>query len=215
MKGLVLKDFYSLKKMWLSILILLGMLFFLGICLNNSSMLLGMMMGISAVFGMMMPLTCFSYDNLYHWDAFGLALPLKRSQIVLSRYFFSGIVIIAAACIAAIGGTLVVLFQNGSTEELRYTIFGSLAMGVVFASIILPLIYRFGPERGRLVMIILFLGIFGVSFLIGQMNPEWDFSLPQWLADSLWIILPLALAVLAVLSYMISCWIYEKKEIVS
>lgn len=172
-------------------------------------------MGISAVFGMMMPLTCFSYDNLYHWDTFGLALPLKRSQIVLSRYLFSGLVIIAAACIAAIGGTLVVLFQNGSTEELRYTIFGSLVMGVVFASIILPLMYRFGPERGRLVMIILFLGIFGVSFLIGQMNPEWDFSLPQWLADSLWILLPLTLAVLAVLSYMISCWIYEKKEIVS
>ena len=60
MKGLVLKDFYSLKKMWLSILILLGMLFFLGICLNNSSMLLGMMMGISAVFCMIITLTCFS-----------------------------------------------------------------------------------------------------------------------------------------------------------
>ena len=77
MKGLILKDFYSLKVYVKTLLVMVVIYALLGIFTDSPSMLSGLI----GVFCMILPVTSFSYDKYFKWEEFALSLPLRRTKI--------------------------------------------------------------------------------------------------------------------------------------
>ena len=80
---LVCKYLLCLRKSatsYLFVVVIYGLLTVVGVW--DSTILATVM----AVLVSMLPYSCFSYDNMAKWELYGLALPLRRSQIVLARY---------------------------------------------------------------------------------------------------------------------------------
>lgn len=87
MKGLILNDFLSMRKLLKSILFV----FFAFAAIwgfmdqPETGAIIICVMGISYLFNL------FTYDEYYHWDQYRSILPVTHKQIVLARYAAFGI----------------------------------------------------------------------------------------------------------------------------
>ncbi|MBY1477688.1 ABC-2 transporter permease, partial [Clostridioides difficile] len=89
-----------------------------------------------------------------------------------------------------------------------------LSISVCFGSLILPLIYKFGTERARLLMILCFL-VPTLALLVFKSILE-NISSPisiEIILNTLVYSLPFVAILLFVISYFISSKIYSKKEV--
>ena len=87
MKGLILKDLLLIKgnaRYILIFLVIFGL-----IALEGNDVLYF----IPAFISMMMFMTTFSYDEYNKWDAYAITLPIKKENIVLSKYVGSTILL--------------------------------------------------------------------------------------------------------------------------
>ena len=91
-------------------------------------------------------------------------------------------------------------------------------LGLLFAviflqSIIFPMIFKFGIEKGR---IILFVGVFGIGVLASLLFKNFKMNIPQnimmFLEDYWMFIIPIIMISMIFISYKISEKIYLKKE---
>lgn len=167
---------------------------------------------ILAVLFLMMPLTVFSYDESAKWDAYGLTLPVSRKQIVLSRYVLTLLMLAVGSLIGAVftyGITLLPGVEETSQGMLE-VIPVICGMGLIILAVVFPLIYKFGAEKGRYLMIAVFLLLMIVTLLFNQISGWKEQLLP------LLVFLPYAAPIVGLafmaISYWISCRIYENKE---
>ena len=218
MTGLILKDFLILRKSlrsYLSVLIVYAAIAFTGVWTAD---ILGVL---SVVTVMMLPMNVFAYDKQCQWDTYGLALPVSRTKTVAARY-----VCVLLLCLFSIGLTAifgVALFAVGRVEEpVEFMVTCSVMglMSVLVNAIMLPFLYKFGPERARM----MFLGIMGgivlliaaVLFPLGGL--EWlkslDLAEPT-LGQATIIPAIAALAGLALLavSFLLSRHFYGSKDV--
>ena len=123
----------------------------------------------SMMLALMMPITSIAYDERSKWDKYAAMLPYTQGQIVWSKYLLTYIYTL-------LGGGIIVLgtFLRGITtgaadwkETMEMTVLMGVAMLFVMA-IGLPVIYRFGSEKGRFAMIIV-MGI-GIGVALGIVN---------------------------------------------
>lgn len=147
MKGLMIKDFYNLKKQ-LALYVIIGVIYsIIGAVSTNEggTSFTGFIMVLSA----MLSVTAVSYDERAGFDKYGLTMPVSRKETVAAKYILGILFTIAGALIAAVIGFIF----RADTEEYAITI-GILA-GVCFLylSVLFPIIYKFGTERARFAII--------------------------------------------------------------
>lgn len=212
MKGLILKDLLNLKsnmKVMILFMILFGYMSSIGDG-NNSSFV-----GVIIVLCTTMIVSTFSYDDLNKWDSYVLTMPIKRNTIVLSKYLtmliFSLMGVIFSLIISIING----YFKNTLILSETLIITGLiLSISVCFASLILPLIYKFGTEKARLLMIASFLiptaALLGLKNLLERFNSNVSIDI---ILNTLVYCLPFIAILFFVISYFISTKIYCKKEV--
>ena len=182
MKALLLKDFYVLWKQMKAFLVLI-LLF---------SALPGSYNAIFAVtYAAMLPYSCVAYDERSKWDQLAAMMPYSNRDLVLSRYIL-GWIAGAGACLLSL------LLQEGFTLILHQDVYPDTLIASFFVclstlAITLPLIFRFGVERGRLIM---FLIIFLVCGSAGALSGIAD-SLSGTLPAPVWLIVPLSLVLTA------------------
>lgn len=164
MKGILYKD---LLLAWKNMkYLLLAFAFFALALVSQSPQSRAMMVGMYlCLVGVLTPLYTFSYDRAARWDVYARSLPLKRWQIVLSKYLLG---VLFFVCGLGLGGCLAVVVGFGSTAAQAGQLFASLAgmilVGLLILSIELPVFYRFGPEKARLIIILV---IFMLASLLG------------------------------------------------
>lgn len=206
MKGLIIKDLLTLKKSGKMIIALVVFYLIISFISKDASILAGM---ISILFAMF-PITALAYDERAKWDKYALAMPVSRDDMVISKYIL-GLML----CFA--GFLLNLLFQlvsgNWNIENLlaSVVIFG---VGIVFFSVIMPIMYRFGVEKGRIVMIVFVSIPFIIGIIInqfGDMSTRLEQAAARW-EDRLPIILPLIVLAIFIGSLLTSMHIYNKKE---
>lgn len=208
MIGLVCKDLLCLRKSatsYLFVVVIYGLLTVVGVW--DSTILATVM----AVLVSMLPYSCFSYDNMAKWELYGLALPLRRSQIVLALAF-------SAVLCCLFGGVTAALGQMEDWGLYLSSAIGALGFSVLLNAILLPLLYRFGAERAR----ILFFGVLGAIIAVGIAVLSF-FDVTGWLDGIEHVqwngMLPVvgfaavAAAVVLLFSYLISVGIYRKREL--
>lgn len=151
-------------------------------------------------------MSLFSYDEANHWEAYAAAVPNGRKAMVDARYLL------------AVGiGAVVLLFQLLVGVLTRSDQFGPALLYagafLVYAAVILPISYRFGGTRSRVVMIVV-VAVFSALVAMGATSLQ-IFSIGDPLAalPALPTLLPVTgLAVLA-LSHRLSRAIMERKEL--
>ena len=161
MKALLMKDCYVLwKQMRIFILILLVF------CLFNGSF--GSLFVV--VWSAMMPYTAMAYDERSKWGQLAAMLPYADREIVLSKYCFGYLAIAVAAGISLVLQTVLTAVWDRAAENLSplSSILLAICMGVGVLALTLPLMFRFGVEKGRLVMfLIIFLVCGGAGAVTG------------------------------------------------
>ncbi len=218
MTGLILKDLLILRKTLRSYLFML--IVYAGIAFTGvwSADIVGVLMVVMVV---MLPMNVFAYDKQAKWDTYGLALPVGRTKTVAARYLCVLLLCLLSVGLTAILG--VMLYAAGRVEEPVEFLVSCSVMGlmsVLVNAIMLPFLYKFGPERARM----MFFGIMGgiVLLVVAALFPlgglEWLKSLelaeptPAQAAAIPAIAAVAGLALLAV-SFLLSRHFYGSKDV--
>ena len=205
MKGLLLKDLLNLKS---TFKMLGAMIVFFAVAFLRE--------GNSFVFGIiilmfaMMVVTTISYDDLAKWDAYALTMPVTRKEMVLSKYLVMVLLNTLGAVLSLIIGIVGSFLMNQSFDLEILVIVGLVYLiAFIFGSVIIPLIYKFGTEKARLMLFLCALLPTALILLVEQL----DVPLPTTGNPWIYLILLVACSVIGViLSYLISLKIYTKKE---
>lgn len=207
MKGLLVKDLLVLRKYARTMAVFILVYIVVFSMLDSVDVISGMVTLVLA----MMSVATFSYDELAKWDRFGLTMPVSRKQVVASRYLVSLLFTVLGGVIT-LGFSLVSGFlrKTGDPAQSLLSAYAILSVAILFVSLILPFLYKFGPERGRLFMILVFL-LPSMLLLFFKDSLSAFFPSEAMLQQAFLFSLPVALAAL-LLSFWISCRIYEKKE---
>ena len=207
MKGLLIKDFLNLRKYGRSVILILAFYVLYGLMLDNANFIIGMIVLLFS----MMAITSFSYDDLAKWDKYALSLPVTRKEMVLSKYILATILSVVGALLALLATIGVSLINTpvSINEQLLIT-YALFATSIIFISILLPLIYKFGVEKSRIMMILVFAVPTAMVFVLSSIG----FQLPT--ESQLMMLLyasPIILIALYSISYFISYSVYKKKDL--
>ncbi|MBS5520811.1 MAG: ABC-2 transporter permease [Clostridiales bacterium] len=153
MGGIILTDFYTLKKQ-LSLCGILGLVY-LGIGVANHTA--WSMMAFMVLFATILPVNSFSSNDSCRWDVYANTLPVGRKDFVNAKFL---LIFILAGC-AFLCGVIAVMADNmihkAPLFEAIIVPFIAGACGLIYASIFVTLIFKFGMERARVFLVAAFL----------------------------------------------------------
>jgi ABC-type transport system involved in multi-copper enzyme maturation permease subunit len=207
MKGLVLKDLYNLKKYGKTVFLISGFFIMIIFMMGNADLFLGMIVLMLTLTS----ITSFAYDSQSGWEIYVSSLPVSRKEVVLSKYVLSLLLALTGGLVALLVGWVNGLIKNSSnfTESLVFS-YSLFAVAVFFISILLPLIYKFGEERSRLVVIAIVAVPTAIFLVLGQTGNV--VAPDEQTIRRLVIWSPLVLVACSVLSFAVSNAIYRGKE---
>lgn len=211
MTGLLIKDLKLLKNQrsfyTVFIIIAFGMLF-TGMTpaavINYFTMLISMF-----------TLSTISYDEFDNGSAFLFTLPISRKQYVTEKYVFG---ILTGGAVWCVSVLLLILagFLKG-TAGLSASIFElclPLLLVLIFLSVMVPLQLKFGMEKSRIVLMMGIGVLFAAGFLLVRAMKDVNTEL-LWISlnwKGLAVLLVMASLAAAVLSYLISVRIMNKRQ---
>ena len=218
MTGLILKDFLILRKTLRSYLFM--MLVYTAIAFSGvwTADIVGVLM---VVVVMMLPMNIFAYDKQCQWDTYGLALPVGRTKTVAARYLCVLLLCVFSVALTALLGAA--LYAAGRVDEPTEFMVTCSVMGLISMlvnAVMLPFLYKFGPERARMMFLAIMGGI--VLLIVTVLFPlgglEWLKSLeiaePTFAQAT---IIPAAAAVLGLVllavSFLLSRHFYGSKDV--
>ena len=210
MKALIYKDLISIKNaLLLQFVVIIG----LGIYFYKENQLV-----LIPLFFILIPIILlgmvFGIDNQYSTDKYLISSGISRKKIVFSRY-----TIIWFMSLFAIALSFVVGFnKNPLTKEIPLIlILSSLFFITSIVGVVeLPLMYKFGAEKARLVFVILYFLVFAFFSTISS-NKEWLLEYVNkglTMDKTLLSLIIFAITIIVhALSIFISIKIFENKEL--
>lgn len=166
MKALIYKDLISIKNaLLLQFVIIIG----LGIYFYKENQLV-----LIPLFFILIPIILlgmvFGIDNQYSTDKYLISSGISRKKIVFSRYTIIWFMSIFAMALSFVVG----FNKNPLTKEIPLIlILSSLFFITSIVGVVeLPLMYKFGAEKARLVFVILYFVVFAFFSTISS-NKEW------------------------------------------
>ncbi|MBR2783587.1 MAG: ABC-2 transporter permease [Firmicutes bacterium] len=152
MKGLLLKDVYTLAKS-LRVFLLLIIVFS---CLPGLNMTV-----FAVVYSSLLPVTALSYDERCKWDSLAAMLPYSPAQIVVSKYLLGYITVLGAALIALAAHGVYGLVGKAAADGVLPFLLGGTASGLTVMALSLPPMFKIGVEKGRIFFYVILALIFG------------------------------------------------------
>lgn len=209
MKGLLLKDLFVVSE-FVRVLTLMVIVFIASMMAIDGFSVIGAMISLLVV---SLVISWFSYDDLAHWDSFAATLPVSRRKLVASKYLFLLLLGVLAVVFNGLVSVLFAALQPGVSlaEQFVTGILISMAACII-DFVLIPLIYKYGAEKSRMMMMMVIVVIFGITYggaeLLKMLNIGTD-----------WITLPILIGGIAaaflaslLISWTCSVKIVEKKE---
>ena len=210
MKGLLLKDFCILKKQ-IKLMVVFVIFYAIWAVAAKMPTMMGTMVILLSI---MMPISSMSYDEAGQWYRYAFSLPIPRRTLVLSKYVLGFLVSLGGLVVSAIGNIIILALTNGENAlESWLTIIGFLELGVIFLSIIIPILFKYGVEKGRLFIVVIAVIPSLLVALLGSTLKTSGTLMPS--AELLQAILyssPLFTLAIFLISVRISVGICRKKE---
>lgn len=165
-------------------------------------------------------ITTLSYDEMNHGLSFLLTLPVSRRGYVVEKYMI-GFLLGGAGWLFSSLVTGIYIGVTGAVDfsaEWFATLLMILFVMCVFLGVVLPLQFKFGAEKGRMALIILFLCVLGVAKIMEEAEVFRGLRMEnmQWLANlssgAVTAIAALLLLLLTGVSMSISIHVMERKQ---
>lgn len=214
MKSLVLKDLYNVShnaKSTLAVIILMGV--FLTFTSDGDTSFYSIF---CAIMCSLMVITSFSYDTLSNWARYAVILPLTRRDVVRGKF----VVLLLLSLVGAVLGLLVGLLStailpNATLDlgEQAFYILPGFTVSMFMGSTSIPLIFKFGTEKARLMLMGTFvlpaLLVLAVMKLVERSGGQ----LTDQMVITFFTASPVLVLIWAYFMYRLSCNIFQKKEL--
>ena len=161
MRGLLEKDIRLTMTRKQSFLVFLVVALIMGLSIDGSFVI-----GYLTMLAVIMAMGTISYDEYDNGFAFLMTLPFERKTYVREKYVFSLIMAVLAWAAGAILYAIMSLI-SGKTEDLTdqlSTMAGILPVISLTATFMIPLQLKYGGEKSRIVLFIIF-GVIAVAAL--------------------------------------------------
>ena len=206
MTGIIVKDLIYLRRQVKTMAILLIFYIIMFSMMQETSQIISMFSMIMVLLSSILMMNTFAYDELSKWDIYSLSLPVTKVQLVLCKYFLtfvlSGVGVLLSIAVA--------LAKQALNLEAWVGIYTAFGVAVLFCSILIPLLFKFGVQRARILLVcIIMIPTAGIFFLINLKVP----ALGEASLIFLLKISPVALVVFIALSIFISCRVFQNKEL--
>ncbi len=209
MIGLLKKDFRLLSNYGKILLVMAG--FFLVVSISMKTVAFAA--GVILIMGLMMTVNTISYDDMSHFSEYSITLPVSRKVQVIEKYLLS-------CCILGIGMGIVAVLnlifrfvfpENTDMVESVASTLLCTALGMVIVSLMIPLVYKFGAEKARILIILIGMSPALLIFLLSG-DMEWELSISERTIFTLFSVSPLAGFVFMIVSCLVSIRIFQKKQ---
>ena len=191
MQALILKDFYVMWKQ--TRVFLLVILVFSAIPGSFNAVF-------AVIYSAMLPYTAMAYDERSKWNQLAAMMPYSDRDIVLSKYAFGWLFILAATAASLV---------LQAAPSLVWPAAGNASPAALLLALTLPLMFRFGTERGRLVMFLIIFLVCGSAGAVAGIAPELEGSSSFFVTFSA---AALTAVVLTVLSIPLSIRLYRRRR---
>lgn len=215
MKGLLLKDFYMTVKYCKSFAVIVAVFLILSLFGNSNMFFICYPMVIVS----MIPVSLISYDDREKWDVYAGTLPYTGKQIVQGKYLtgliWTGVMMLSIGIFQMVR---MLVMGNFDLSVLGFILEIVLVIGVTAPALQIPLIYKFGIEKGRILNMGIIIIFCVVCTLLMQNNEMVELAeITAAIAGQIpigLVMVGLPLAALAVygISYTASAAIYEGKK---
>lgn len=211
-RSLFVKDWMVLNRQLLFMLIYIVV--FVGLFAANDDG--GFLTGIFSALVVLLAINCFAYDEQAHFDKLLAASPAAAWQVVLSRYLTSlSLGLLGTGFITGLQAAIYAVRSEPERIPSTLTVAAaSLGVGALCAAVMFPLFYKFGVNKGRIVLILACAIPAAVSGGISAVmqSPDQPLSLtPAVLSALPWVLALLVAAAIAV-SFVCSVHIVKNKQ---
>ena len=208
MKGLLLKDWYMMKK-YCRAYLLIAVVFIAVSLFSNDNMFF---VFYPCLLCGMIPVNLLGYDERSRWMQYSGTLPYTKTQIVSGKYLIgllSQIAILVATGVAQAAKMLIA--HNFELGDFAVLMLLMLIVSTLTSSICLPFVFKLGVEKGRTAYYIMIGFVCGASVLASSI-------LRGQLVSEIQPNLILALVAVAgigiyILSWYLSIVFFKKREI--
>lgn len=171
------------------------------------------------LFATTVPLTLFANRERAHWDLYANVMPISRKYLVFESYIFSWILLVfAMVCnfLMIIVDTFLGQLQSWSdmVAQLQVLIV-VLSFGFLYISVFLPVLFKFGSEKGRIVMLLFYAIPILVYMIISKKIDLFEIiqSAENMTLLSFYVLLLVTTIVTNIISIIVSISVYEKKDL--
>ena len=203
MRGLLLKDWYQARKYCRSLLLIAVVFSAVSVFPNNTMMAVYPLM-----LGALLPVTLHAYDERSGFLRYACTMPTSRRDVVAVRYVELLVALTLGFAMLGTARTVGALCGLRSAVSADALLVMALFSADI-AAILLPLMFRFGTERARM-MIFITVGLLAALLLLTGNGLSDALVSMQALARC--AVLAAALAVLP-LSFLLSLRIYRRKAL--
>ena len=207
MKGLLYKELYLSIGYCRALLVIVAVFLAVSFLGENNLFFLLYPTMIAGI----IPVSLAAYDERDRWKQYSGTLPYTRAQLVSAKYLI-GLLFTAAALVVSFTAATVRLavWQDFGWEDL-WTVGAALCtLGLIGPALILPFVFRYGAEKGRIAFYVLV----GAGTMAGVLLTGAGFRLP-FAEEGIGV--PLGICLLAIagysLSWRISVSVYQKQEL--
>ena len=215
MKSLILKDLYNIGHNAKSMLFILVVL---AVALIPTSGVAGYIFTCAIVCSMMI-VTTFSFDDHSKWVRYAMITPISRKDLVAGKFIVAAIFCAIGSLFGlAVGSVSGLIMKKDSFDiagigELLFLALTAWGISLIFGSMSIPLVFKFGAEKGRMLLLISFFIPTAICFGIYQLLVMSGVKLTDQLVFVLLCCSPIIALFWSYAMYRMSCCIFGKQEL--
>ncbi|WP_369281916.1 ABC-2 transporter permease [Oscillibacter sp. GMB15532] len=201
MKALLKKDIFVLLRQMRMFLLMIAI--FAVIPRGNMTVF-------AIVYCGMLPYTAMAYDERSKWDDLAAMMPYTASDVVMSKYVLGWLAVGCATVLSALSNFLLGLFVT--TDLSSAALLPYMCMGFLMMAVTMPIMFRFGVEKGRMFFILLmvFVAVGGAGLVAGLVDSGESGEIPKTMLAFVQVGIPVLSAALTAASIPLSMAMYKK-----
>ena len=206
MKGLLLKDFYMAKRYFGWFMLVIAGMLIMSCLVEDMQIFLIYPMIVSNI----IPVSLIAYDEHDKWSQYSGTLPYTRAQVVTGKYLVSVCLGVAFFLLSmAVASVRMQMYGQFIMEAWMRIGVIVLILGCLAPILMLPVVFKFGAEKGR----IIYLAILGVICGVLMGLDVKGISLSTM--HNLWPIVAVlgVMVALYALSWRLSIRFYQKRDL--